>query len=846
MVVALVTALLASLVGALPAAAAPNVPRFTVSPASPTQTDAVTLTVTIDGCGGQQPWNVYYLVDSRPYRDGDRENARFNNGVLTNGGDTWTASVTLPAGTFEAGSYSSNAYGIGPCFANDRFVDSNIVYFTVPQIGTTVSGVAPATAVAGDTVQVDVAVAPSAATGSVTITENGRTLGGGTLSQGTARVAAGPLTAGSHDLVVTYGGDRNHSGSMSAPIHIEVARAQSPLTVVATPSSAIRFQDVRVDVTAPASADGTFEISDGGVVVSSGNALVDGVGSTVLNDLGTGPHELLVSYSGSTEHEPSTATVFVEIRRASTPLSVTATPADPVRFQSVRIDVAAPSTADGTFDVREDGIILSAANSMVDGAGSVVLNDLATGTHDLLVTYYGTADHEPSTASIVFDVTLAASPLTVTTTPSDAVRFEFVQVDVNAPSTADGTFEISEGGVVLSSGNALIDGAGSTVLDDLAAGRHELLVSYSGSADHQPSTALVHVDVARAQAPLTVTASPSSMLRGDGFDVFVEATVPASGTFTVSENGVVLSEGNTLREGSGLASLGDLTAGVHQLLVSYGGNADYEPSTGTTTVTVDLRPTTTSMYADRDGSQLTLVAEVLADADWHTWPKGSVQFTEGDVVLGTVELLGGVAELVVESAAVGPHQLQAHYLGDDTTGPSDSAVVTAVVPGMTVPATATAGEALRVQATGFAAYSDVAVILDGGRIGTLFADADGAVDSDVIVPATASGVLMLMLRGEDANGDLVLLEQEITVADAPAPPVVTPPVKTPPVTPPPAASPVVTLDGTRAGSRPTTTSAAPTSLARTGPTEPLALVLAGMLSLLVGATLVARTRPGRR
>lgn len=838
---ALVVALLAGLVvalGALPAAAAPNVAVITMSPASPTQADAVTLTVTIDGCAGQEPWNVYYIVEARPYYLPDRENARFNNGVLSNGGDTWTASATVPA--FEAGAYEAYAYGVGPtCWTNGgQFLESNRIQFSVPQIATSVSGVAPATAVAGDTVQVAVAVNTTSASGPVTITENGSTWGSGTVSQGTATVNAGPLTAGTHDLVADFGGNRNYSGSTSAPMRIVVARAPSPLTVVATPSAPVRFQDVRVDVTAPTSAGGTFDVTEGGVVLSSGNPVVAGVGSTVLSDLAVGAHDLLVTYSGSTEHLPSTAPLSVNVARAASPLSVTATPSESVRFSSVRLDVSAPATADGSFDVSEGGIVLSSGNALVAGVGSTVVDDLAVGPHDLLVSYSGSIDHEPSTALVHADVTLAASPLTVVATPSEADRFEPVRVDVTAPATADGTFEVSEGGVVLSSSNPLVDGVGSTLLDDLAVGSHDLLITYSGSADHQSSSEIVRVEVARLAAPLTATAMPSSVLRGDGFDVLVEAPARAGGTFTVSEDGAVLSADNPLVDGSGQVRFDDLPAGVHELLVSYSGSTDFWPSTATTTVTVALRPTTTSLDVHRDGSQVTLTAEVAPDADWPASPEGKVDFTDGDVVIGTAELVDGVAELIVPSAAAGEHQLQAQYLGDDTTGPSESTVVTAIVPGMSIPATATAGEPLRVQATGFAPWSPVAVFLGGELISTLLADGDGAADADVMLPITASGRLVMTMRGEDALGDLVLMSQDIMVTAAPEPPVVTPPVAVPVVSP--------VLTPVYSPARSYTTPAAARFLARTGPTEPLTLVLFGLLSLLTGAVVVAHTRPGRR
>ncbi len=58
---------------------------------------------------------------------------------------------------------------------------------------------------------------------------------------------------------------------------------------------------------------------------------------------------------------------------------------------------------------------------------------------------------------------------------------------------------------------------------------------------------------------------------------------------------------------------------------------------------------------------------------------GSVQFLDGTIVLGTVPVSGGMAELPLAALAVGSHPMTAVYSGDATNAGSTSAVLTQVV-----------------------------------------------------------------------------------------------------------------------------------------------------------------------
>src|SRR5204862_74416 len=97
-------------------------------------------------------------------------------------------------------------------------------------------------------------------------------------------------------------------------------------------------------------------------------------------------------------------------------------------------------------------------------------------------------------------------------------------------------------------------------------------------------------------------------------------------------------------------------------------------------VTVNVAATSTSLGVSANpavvGQTLTLTASISNTAGAVT---GSVMFFDGQQVLGTVAVVGGVATLDVSTFAVGHHSLTASYSGDTNHFGSGSAAVDQVI-----------------------------------------------------------------------------------------------------------------------------------------------------------------------
>jgi hypothetical protein len=77
------------------------------------------------------------------------------------------------------------------------------------------------------------------------------------------------------------------------------------------------------------------------------------------------------------------------------------------------------------------------------------------------------------------------------------------------------------------------------------------------------------------------------------------------------------------------------------------------------------------------GQPISLSSQVIASSS--ITPTGKVELKEGNKVLATATLSGGIATFKVSTLSAGTHSLNAWYLGDSTHAPSESAAVRQVV-----------------------------------------------------------------------------------------------------------------------------------------------------------------------
>lgn len=192
------------------------------------------------------------------------------------------------------------------------------------------------------------------------------------------------------------------------------------------------------------------------------------------------------------------------------------------------------------------------------------------------------------------------------------------------------------------------------------------------------------VQASAAPSSMVLSANPNPSVHGQS--VTISATVQASFTPTGSASffdGVVLMGVVPLSDGVATLTTSGLSTDTHFITVIYSGDINWDPCAGGSTIVVNRAYTTTELMAAPDpsvyGQSATLTATVAAVSPGVGTPNGTVSFFDGETLLGSASLSGGVATLATSGLSGGSHSLIAVYAGDTnflgSTSPVDTKTV---------------------------------------------------------------------------------------------------------------------------------------------------------------------------
>ncbi|MGW8397161.1 beta strand repeat-containing protein, partial [Streptomyces lydicus] len=542
-------------------------------------------------------------------------------------------------------------------------------------------------------------------------------------------------TAGSpHTVTATYGGAPDFTASAGATGHF-VSRAASGMALTMGPDTSVTGQPVTVTATLTPTAPGdgtptgTVTVDFGDNTAPVAVPLVGGAATLThaWTSAAGSPYVVTASYGGDDDFGPTTATAAHTVTAAASTTSI-AVPNPAVTGQPVAVTatvaVVAPGAGAPTGTVTVD---------FGDGSPAVtapLTNGTATTTHawtsaahspyTLTATYNGDADFTPSGCTGTLTVGPGASTTTVTDLPEPSVTGQqvtfFARVTPGPPGAGvpTGTVTFDFGGAAAPVVAPLSQGLATTTHTFTGAARpHTVTADYSGDDDFTASAGSESHTVQPALTSTVVDSSPDPSLAGQ--PVTVTATVAAVAPGAGTPTGTV-----TFDFGDGSAPVAvPLTAGTatvphawattaaspYAVTASYGGDAGFTASSGTSTQTVTPAATVTTLASLPDpsvpGRSVDLTATVAPLAPATGTPTGTVTFDFGDGTPAvTVPLSGGTATTphTWTTTAGSPYTVTAAYHDDGdfeaSTG-TDTQTVSPATAAMTLfssPAPSTAGQ----------------------------------------------------------------------------------------------------------------------------------------------------------
>jgi len=657
-----------------------------VSSSAPTsiygQSVTFTATVTPVAPGAGTPTGTVTFQDS---------GTTIGTGTIASGVATFTLS------TLDAGAHAITAvYGGDGSFATGTSTPLAELVNAAPTAVTLTA--APNPALFGELVTFSAlatANSPSGAvpSGSVQFLDGTKLLGTVTLdSQGHASYSTSSLVVGIHPVTAALQASSRFAASTSPAVQESILHGSSSVTVSSSLNPATYGDSVTftaaVSAIAPAVGIPTGVVSflDGATVIGTGTLGSSGTATLTTSSLAAGPHTITVSYPGDAGFSPNVSAGLTQaISLASSTVALASAPAPSVFGQSVTFTVTVTSpagTPTGSVSFADGVTALGSGTLNASGVATLTTTALAVGSHPVVASYPGDANHASGTSSTTQLVNKAIPTLSLAIAPSPAVSGQPVTltatVTVPAPGagTPTGTITFYDNGTAIGTGTLGSGLQATFTLSTLAPGGHTFTASYGGDSSFQSCTTSGSTAFTVQQGTVSVSVSSSATPAVFGqpvtFTVTVAAVAPAVGTPTGL---VTLTDGTTnlaslaLSGGTASTTTTSLSVSSHPLTASYAGDSAFKNSSGNLSQVVGQAATSTALTSSSPSSQfgqsLTLTATVSVTSPGAGTPTGTVTFKDGSTVLGTGTLnSSGTASYLATSLGAGSHALSAQYAGD--------------------------------------------------------------------------------------------------------------------------------------------------------------------------------------
>ena len=503
---------------------------------------------------------------------------------------------------------------------------------TVPKYDTQMNVVVTGAEAGGNaTVTVEV---PVNATGSITVTLDGKTYTTDNITDGKAVITIENLTAGDKTLIVEYSGDSNYSANYTlANFTVAPGKVDSEITVV-------DLGNGTVVVVVGDNATGNVTITLDGQNFT-GN-VTNGTAVITLENITPGINVIEVIYSGDDTHTNSTIEANITGPKYDTLIEVNVT--EVKEGEPVVVTVKVPQNATGNVTVTIDG--KQYPGVIVNGTAIVTVDNLTAGDKTVVVEYSG--DDNYAANYTIYNFTVEKTKVVPEIIVIDQGNGTVVVV---VGDNATGNVTIKVGDDIYNA--TVVNGTAVVNLTNVTPGIHEIEVIYTGDDNHNGTNTTANITAPKYDASINVIVGEAK--EGEAFNITVEVPVNATGDVIVSVGGKDYP--GTIENGKAIVTVDDVSDGNHTIAVKYLGDDNYAANYSTSNVTVESAKSTPEIIVVDHGNGTVVV--VVGDN-----ATGNVTIKVGDNVYNAT-VVNGTAVVNIDNETPGIHEIEVIYSGDD-------------------------------------------------------------------------------------------------------------------------------------------------------------------------------------
>ncbi len=503
---------------------------------------------------------------------------------------------------------------------------------TVPKYDTQMN-VTVSEAKAGGNATVTVEI-PINATGTITVTLDGKTYTTDNITDGKAIITIENLTAGDKTLIVEYSGDSNYSANYTSyNFTVSPGKVESEINVV-------DLGNGTVVIVVGDNATGNVTVKVGNNTYNA--TVINGTAIVNINNETPGIHEVEVIYSGDGNHTNATANATVTAPKYDSDVGVTVTE---LENGTVVVSVEVPTNATGNVTVNVGGKEY-VTEVKEDGKATVYVDNIASGNHTVAVEYSGDDNYSGN---------YTISNFTKEAGKSDV---EPVVIDQGNGTVVIVVGDNATGNVTVKVGNntynaTVINGTAIVNIGNETPGVHEVEVIYSGDDTHANSTTNSTITAPKYDSDMNVTIG--EVKEGETAIITVKVPANATGNVTVYIDGKNYTAEIT-DDGTAIVEVENITGGSKTVTVVYDGDDNYAGNYTIYEFEVEKEKSSPNIIIEKENN--TVVVYVGDNAT------GNVTVKVGNETYNAT-VINGTAIVNLTNVTPGVHDIEVIYSGDE-------------------------------------------------------------------------------------------------------------------------------------------------------------------------------------
>ena len=441
--------------------------------------------------------------------------------------------------------------------------------------------------------------------------------------------------------------------------------------------------------------------TDGRVWYSDTIALnQSGEASLSLPDLDIGQYYIYATYNGDNVYFGDSENASFNVTKCNSTVEVVPIPTiiygslENVNITVSSLHCTGNFSGNLTINITSDDAIdfenITLIRLVVDEDGKVIgwtidNRILPVGNYTISVDYSGNYKFNGNSSKAKFTVEKAEPGLVVNTSDINYTQTENIGINVTGveggeiPTGNVNVTVTNESGIVYNTIVPISGGIVNVPVEQLPAGDYNVSVVYSGDNYYNSATATANFTVSMADSAVTVNVT--NITYGDDETVKFNVTEGATGAVNITivgDNGVTVNFTNVpISNGTVGVNVAGLAAGNYTVKVDYGGDNNYNPSSGKADFTVNKADSSVDIqtegisYHDIENINITVVG-----VEGGLTPTGTVNVTvvdENGVTKTYTDLpvgSDGKVTVPVKDLSAGNYNVTVDYSGDENYNPS--------------------------------------------------------------------------------------------------------------------------------------------------------------------------------